>query len=314
MSIPEPLNLKDIKRYSIRKRKSKAEIDRAGTPLKKGISLKDFLESLPDFLAARDLKEVAISIVNAREKDRPVVLAMGAHPIKVGLSPIIIDLMEKGIITAVASNGAAIVHDFEMALVGQTSEDVDEALEEGMFGMAEETGVYLNRAIVEGARKGKGMGETVGEMIETSKEFQYPQYSIFGSAFRLKIPATVHVAIGTDIIHMHPECDGSATGIATHTDFRIFCSVISRLQDGVFINLGSAVIMPEVFLKALSVVRNLGHRLDRFTTVTMDFQRHYRPMVNVVHRPTKGGGRGYYLIGHHEILFPLLVATVLEYY
>jgi hypothetical protein len=314
MSIPEPLNLKGIKRYSLHKRKSKTEIDRVGTPLKKGGSVREFLESLPDFLAARDLKEVATSIVNAREKDKPVVLAMGAHPIKVGLSPIIIDLMERRIITAIASNGAAIVHDFEMALVGRTSEDVEEALKEGMFGMAEETGIYLNRAIIEGSKKGKGLGEAVGEMIETSKEFQYPQYSIFGSAFRLKIPATVHVAIGTDIIHIHPECDGSATGKVTYTDFRVFCSVISRLQEGVFINLGSAVIMPEVFLKAVSVVRNLGHRLDRFTTVTMDFQKHYRPMVNVVHRPTKGGGKGYYLIGHHEILFPLLVATILEYY
>jgi len=307
----KPISVKGLKRYALKERKSKVYIHKMGKPYKKGLSFLQFINTLPEFLAAKQIKEIASAIVNARKKDKIVVLAMGAHPIKVGLSPIIIDLMQKGIVTALATNGAAIVHDFEIAYMGSTSEDVAEALKNGSFGMAAETAINLNKAIKKGADKEIGIGKAIGELISTGK-FPNAKISIFAEAYKLKLPATVHVCIGTDIIHMHPECDGEAIGKATMIDFKIFCSIISKLQEGVFINLGSAVVMPEVFLKALSVVRNLGYKVDNITTVTMDFQKHYRPTVNVVQRPTISGGKGYYIIGHHEIMFPLLAAIVLE--
>ncbi|NOX21039.1 MAG: hypothetical protein GXO99_07265 [Nitrospirae bacterium] len=306
----KPISLKKVKRYSVKGRKSKVDASCLGTPLSKDSTIEDFISSLPDVLAAKDLKEVVQAIVKARKQDKQVVLAMGAHPIKVGLSPIIIDLMNSGIITAIATNGAAIVHDFEIAYAGHTSEDVAESIVNGSFGMAKETAQLLNRAIKQGAKKSKGIGYSVGELIAKGRGFANRQLSIFYNAYKLQIPATVHVAIGTDIIHMHPECDGSAVGKASHLDFRLFTSVISELDGGVFINLGSAVLIPEVFLKAITLSRNLGNRVQNITTVTMDFMRHYRPAVNVVHRPTLSGGRGYYLVGHHEIMFPLLAAAV----
>ncbi len=306
----KPISLKGLKRYSIRSRKSKVETDLLGKPIPRGASFADFVNCLPDILGAKQIKEVASAIVKARKKDRPVILAMGAHPIKVGLSPIIIDLMEEGIITALATNGAAIVHDFEIAYAGHTSEDVAASLCNGSFGMAKETGSLLNRAIKDGAKRGSGLGLAVGEFIGKSRGFINRTHSLFYNAYSLGIPATVHVAIGTDIIHMHPECDGAALGSATYRDFRLFASLVSELEGGVFINLGSAVLMPEVFLKALTIARNLGHRVEHFTAVTMDFMRHYRATVNVVERPTLSGGRGYYLIGHHEIMFPLLAAMI----
>lgn len=270
-----------------------------------------WLKSLPKTLAANDLRRVADHMVQAIRSGNPIVLAMGAHVIKVGLNPVIIDLMERGFIDGLALNGAGIIHDAELAMVGQTSEDVAAQIGEGKFGMAEETGRILNEAIIEGAEQGDGLGKAVGARL-VKEDFPYKRYSLSARAFELGIPMTVHVAIGTDIIHFHPRVDGAAIGKTSHLDFRIFSSLISRIEGGVFINLGSAVIMPEVFLKALSLARNLGFDVKHFTTVDMDFIRHYRPMTNVVQRPTLEGGKGYSLVGHHEIMFPLLTAAVIE--
>ncbi len=307
-----PLSFRRVRRYSLKERKSKVETSDMATPLPEGATFREFIDSLPGILAAGDLKEVVSAIVEARADDRPVVLAMGAHPVKVGLSPIIIDLLQRGIITAVATNGATVIHDFELACTGATSEDVARQLREGTFGMARETGAMINGAIKKGAAEGIGIGTAVGRLIHEGRNFPHRGRSIFSEAYRLSVPATVHVAIGTDIIHMHPEASGEAIGKASFLDFRTFASVVSGLEGGVFINLGSAVIMPEVFLKALSVARNLGHRVQEITTVTMDFNRQYRAMENVVRRPTSSGGRGYFITGHHEIMFPLLAAAVKE--
>jgi deoxyhypusine synthase len=307
----KPVSLKNVKTYPLEKRKSKVSLSAIARPAVKGDSFSTFLGRLPDILAAGDLRRVVSAVVKAREKDRPVVLGMGAHPIKVGLSPVIIDLMGKNVISAIASNGACIVHDFELSSAGHTSEDVGKELCTGSFGMAAETGKYLNRAIKEGARRGQGIGRSVGEAIQKSR-FGFKEMSIFADAYKLGIPATVHVAIGTDIIHMHPDADGAAIGEGSFIDFKLFTSVVSDLEGGVYINLGSAVIMPEVFLKALTVARNLGNRVDNITTVNMDFMQHYRPAVNVLRRPTMNKGACYALTGHHEIMFPLLAAAIIE--
>jgi len=240
-----------------------------------------------------------------------VLLAMGAHVIKVGLNPVIIDLMERGIIRGLAMNGACIIHDTEIAMAGHTSEDVAAHLGEGKFGMAEEPAVFLNEAIKEGAEAEMGIGAAVGFKL-SGRKFPHTRGSLLARAFELDVPATVHVAVGTDTIHFHPSVDGASLGKATHLDFRLFASLVSELEGGVFINVGSAVIMPEVFLKALSLARNLGYGVKKFTTLNMDFIRQYRPLTNVVHRPTLEGGEGYSLIGHHEIMFPLLAAAVVE--
>ena len=247
----------------------------------------------------------------ARKKGRGVVLGMGAHPLKVGLGLHLVDAIEKGLFTGIATNGAAIIHDFELAVAGMTSEDVGAALDSGKFGMAEETAISLNGAIADGASEGNGIGSSVGELIEGGR-FEHANLNIFAAATRTKIPATVHVAIGTDIIHMHPSCDGAATGAATLTDFLLLARQVAALDEGVYINLGSAVIMPEVFLKAFSLAKNLGHQVKNLTTINMDFIQHYRPTVNVLQRPTAGGGRGYALTGNHEILLPLLLSAVKE--
>ena len=306
----KPISLKDIKTCKLKSRKSKVPLDKVGKPFKGG-SFIDFLSSLPDILAAKDFKAVVTAIINARKKDRPVILGMGAHPIKVGLSPIIIDLIENKMITAVAMNGACIVHDFEMSLIGHTSEDVDIELCRGTFGMAEETGRELNRAINDGVNKGYGTGKAVGEYILKSKA-NYKGLSILAAAERLNVPATVHVAVGTDIIHMHPAADGKSIGEGSMRDFRLFSSVVSDLKGGVYINLGSAVIMPEILLKAIAVTRNLKYDVKNFTTVNMDFIQHYRTRENVLRRPVLSGGKSYALTGHHEIMFPLLAAAVME--
>jgi len=306
-----PIDTSGVKTYSIRGRKSKVSVDDLGVPVDKGMTLEAFLDSLPNILAAGDLKAIAAAIADCHGTDRLVALAMGAHVIKVGLAPLIIDLMERGIIKAVAMNGACIVHDFEMAFCGQTSEDVAAELQGGTFGMAEETGRLLNEAIKAGVKKGRGIGLSVGEMI-LEKGLPYAGKSILAAGARLDIPATVHVAIGTDIIHMHPYADGAALGEGSLKDFRTFASVVSALDRGVYLNIGSAVLMPEIFLKALTLVRNLGHEVRHFTTVNMDFIQHYRPTVNVVRRPTQDGGKGYALTGHHEIMVPLLFAMVKE--
>ncbi|MBI5826730.1 MAG: hypothetical protein HZB22_03250 [Deltaproteobacteria bacterium] len=305
----KPISTKGLKTYPLRERKSKVSVqDFAGLP-EKGGSMRGFLDSLPDILAAKDLKSVAGAIVSAHKGGKTVALGIGAHVIKVGLGPVIIDLIEKGVVSSIAMNGACVVHDFETAYAGTTSEDVDSELGKGAFGMAEETGRLLNGAIKRGAKK--GLGRAVGEMIERSK-FPHKDKSVLAAAFRQGIPATVHVAIGTDILHIHPSMDGGATGEATTVDFKLFASVVATLEGGVYLNIGSAVILPEVFLKALTLVRNLGHEVNDFTTVNMDFIQHYRPLTNVVRRPTMGGGRGFRLTGHHEIMVPLLYAAVIE--
>ncbi len=304
-----PISIEKIKTCSLKSRKSKVRLDSLGEPFHRG-SFKNFLNSLPKVLAANDFKTIVESIVKAKKTGRPVILGMGAHPIKVGLSPIIISLMENNVLSAVAMNGACIVHDFELSLIGRTSEDVDVELCRGTFGMAEETGKGLNIAIKKGVSKGNGIGKAVGDYILNSK-FPYKKLSILAQASRLNIPATVHVALGADIIHMHPQADGASIGEGSLRDFRLFTSVISDLKSGVYINLGSAVIMPEVFLKALTVARNLKYNVKNFTTVNMDFIQHYRCRENVLRRPVLSGGSSYALTGHHEIMFPLLAAAVM---
>jgi deoxyhypusine synthase len=305
-----PISLKNINTCRLKTRKSKVGLDKAGKPFHEW-SFRSFLDSLPDILAARDFKSVIKAIVSARKKDRPVILGMGAHPIKVGLSPIIVNMIENHIISAVAMNGACIVHDYELALMGHTSEDVDIELCKGTFGMSEETGVGLNRAIKSGVKKGLGVGRAVGDQIMKLKT-EFKDLSILAAAARLDIPATVHVAIGTDIIHMHPAADGKAMGEGSLRDFKLLSSVVSDLKGGVYINLGSAVIMPEVFLKAIAVTRNLKYTVKNFTTVNMDFFQHYRTRENVLRRPVLSGGNSYALTGHHEIMFPMLAAAVTE--
>ena len=276
-----------------------------------GASFHDFLASLPDVLGAAQLRDLALAIAEANRHRRTFLLMSGAHPIKVGLSPIICGLLRDGIISAIATNGAAIIHDFELAYAGRTSEDVGAGLTEGIFGMAEETGAFLNRAAKAAASEGKGLGEIVGREILAAK-LKFREQSVFATAYKVGAPATVHVTLGADIIHMHPDADGAAIGAATMADFHRLAAVVAELSRGVVINLGSAVVMPEVFLKALNLARNLGRRVSAFTAADMDFIRHYRPRNNVVERPTENGGRRVMLTGHHEVMFPLLAAAVRE--
>jgi hypothetical protein len=236
---------------------------------------------------------------------------MGGHVVKTGMNPILIDLMKNNILTLISMNGSGIIHDLETAMVGRTSEDVAKTLGDGSFGMARETSAFLNQAIKNAKQKSTGLGRAVGELI-LKENLDFKHLSLTATAAGLDMPATVHVALGTDIIHMHPDFDGAACGAASHYDFKLFASRIARLEKGVFINAGSAVILPEVFLKAVTLVRNLGHTLDDFTTVNLDFIRHYRPMTNVVNRPTMFKGKGFSLVGHHEILIPLIAAGVIE--
>jgi deoxyhypusine synthase len=307
----KPLDLSKVKTYSVKTRKSKVSLSDFARPYEPGSSFKQFLDGLPQVLAAQGFREVVKALAKARREERVIVVGMGAHPIKVGLNPIIIQLMENGLIHALAMNGAGIIHDLELALAGKTSEEVEESLGEGDFGMAEETSVLLNESIREGVKKGLGLGEAVGKRL-LSEEFPYRQQSLLAAGARMGIPITVHVAIGTDIIHMHPSVNGESIGEGSLRDFQKLAAVVSQLQGGVYLNIGSAVILPEVFLKALTLSRNLGHRVRDFTTVNMDFIQHYRPTTNVVKRPTQQSGRGYTLIGHHEIMVPLLVAALLD--
>ncbi len=309
MKRPKPLDFKDLRTYSLFSRPSKVSVDDLGRPLRPGLSFREFLASLPRELAARDLLEIARAMAQALKSKRPVIWAFGAHVIKVGLSPLIIDLMERGLISALMVNGACMVHDAELAMAGITSEDVAEALKDGSFGAARETGELLNRAAEEG--RNQGLGFSLGKLIAES-DFRYRYLSLFARAYELGVPVTVHVALGTDIVHIHPTADGAAIGAASFYDFRLFCRLVSELEGGVFFLAGSAVILPEVFLKALTAVRNLGYKVERFVTVNFDFVRHYRPLTNVVSRPTMTGGRGYHITGHHEILIPLLAGALLE--
>lgn len=310
-----PLDLSRLTTYSLKDRQSKVSLERLGSPHRTGGSFKAFAESLPGFLAAQDLRAVAQAVLGAHRNGRPVILGMGAHPIKVGLSAVIIDLMQRGVITAVAANGACIIHDFELAYIGRTSEEVARELCTGAFGMAEETGRLLNGAISEGVEKGMGIGRAVGAFIAAA-DFPYKEKSLFREGFRLDLPMTVHVGIGADIIHMHRSADGGRIGEGSLRDFRLFAGVVADLAGGVYLNLGSAVMLPEVFLKALTMARNLGYKAEGFTTVNMDFIQHYRPRENVLRRPTMGtgesAGRCFALTGHHEIMFPLLAALIIE--
>jgi hypothetical protein len=306
-----PIDLEGLKTYPLSDRKSKVSAADFAAPWKKGETMAGFLDRLPNLLAADDLRSVIEAVSRAFREHRTIIFAMGAHVIKVGLNPVVIDLMERGVITGVAMNGAGIIHDLEIAMSGKTSEEVTDTLGDGSFGMARETGLFLSEAIRSAGEASMGLGRAVGKKIlETG--LPLADRSILAAGARLHIPVTVHVAIGTDILHMHPDFDAAAAGAASHLDFRILANLVSTLEAGVFLNVGSAVVLPEVFLKTLTLARNLGHRVDRFTTVNMDFIRHYRPMTNVVCRPTAGGGKGINLIGHHEIMLPLIAAGIIE--
>lgn len=307
----EPVDPAGLRTYSVAGRASKVRVQDFRPPYRPAGDFRDFLESLPMFLQAADLRAVAAAIARAHREDRVVALGLGAHNLKVGLQPLYRDLMQRGLVTSVALNGAGIVHDFELALAGHTSEDVSAQLEDGSFGMARETGEWLNRVVRDGHRRGLGLGEAVGEAI-WEEGLPHRDASLLAAAHRCGVVATVHVALGTDIVHMHPEADGEAIGGASLRDFLRFCRVVEELEGGVYLNIGSSVILPEVFLKALTLVRNLGRDVRHFTTADLDFLRHYRPTVNVVGRPTGSGGRGYHLTGAHEILVPLLFGIVLE--
>jgi hypothetical protein len=279
-------------------------------PIEPGECLAGFIDGLPNILAGKDFKDFIALLQTARRKQKAILLALGAHVIKVGLNPVIIRLMKDGWITGLALNGAGIIHDFEIAFCGRTSEDVGTQVRSGKFGMARETGDLLNKAIRRGAGRGVGLGESIGRMMADS-QFPYKSLSLIFSAHELGIPVSVHVAIGTDTIHFHPGASGEALGKTSLLDFFLFCSLLERLDGGgVFINIGSAVVLPEVFLKALSYVRNRGRKLENFSTAVFDFLHHYRPHQNVVRRALGKKGRGFYFIGHHEIMVPLLAAAL----
>ena len=308
---PKSINSEEIKTIPLQERPSKVCTKDFGKPYEKGGSFKEFLDTLPSILAARDIKEVSHRVVNAYQNKKTIIFGMGAHVIKVGLNPLIIDLMQRGIISCIAMNGAGAIHDVEIALAGKTSEDVSSSLNRGEFGMVGETANVINQAVKTGANNNWGMGEAIGkELLQLSAP--HTEMSLLAMACKNGIPITVHVGIGTDTIHMHPSFDGAATGKLSHLDFKKFSSLVAQLEGGVFFNIGSAVIIPEVFLKALSLATNLGAKINNLTTVNMDFIRHYRPSVNVVQRPTTSNGKGYHLIGHHEIMLPLLSAAILE--
>lgn len=306
-----PLDFSKVRTYSVKKRFSKVQLSLLGKKVKKGGRLRSFIQGLPDILAAQNLKTLARKIAQAHRAKKTILLGMGAHPVKVGLNPLIIDFMERGIISAVAMNGAGVIHDFELAYMGETSEDVAAALKDGSFGMGEETGAFLNLAITEGSKQDLGIGAAVGRAILKSR-LPHRRLSILATGARLGIPVTSHIALGTDIIHMHPKVDGKAIGHGSLRDFRMLTSVVATLGGGVYLNLGSAVVLPEVFLKAVSLARNLGHPVQKLTTVNIDFIAHYRPLTNVVNRPTLQSGKGYHLTGHLEIMVPLLFAAILE--
>ena len=308
MNFPS-LDWTQIRTYSISERPNKVAVEDFATPHTAGSGFAEFLDRLPKFLCAADFTAIVRAIADAVRGGRTVLLMMGAHPIKCGLNPILIDAMRSGLVHAVAFNGAAAIHDFETAFQGETSEDVQRGLDDGSFGMADETGRLMNAALAEGVAKKLGAGEALGSVMEG---FPNRHLSILGTGVERQSPVTVHIAIGTDIIHQHPTADGAVLGAASFRDFQRFAGVVATLEGGVVLNIGSAVIMPEVFLKALTVARNLGHTVNRFTTATFDMIRQYRPMENVVRRPTHLGGKGYYIVGHHELMVPLLFAAVKE--
>ena len=309
-----PIDFTKLNTVPLADRGGKVRTADFGGVYEKGSGVSGLLDSLPHILAGDSLRAVIQALREARQKGRAIIWGMGGHVIKCGLAPVLLDLMRRGYATTFAMNGSAAIHDFEIALVGQTSEDVEAVLPDGRFGAAEETGREMNRAVSGGDREGLGMGESLGRWLEQLTTRKHDWASLLLQAYRHETPVTVHVAIGTDTPHMHPAAEGAAIGSATHRDFRLLCSYVTELHDGgVYLNVGSAVVLPEVFLKAVSAVRNLGHPLADFTTVNLDFLQHYRPRVNVVERPhASSGGAGYAITGHHELTVPLLAAALIE--
>jgi len=305
------IDLNKIKTIPLNIRKCKVSIGDFAKKAVKGESFKTFYDSLPRILAAQSLRALVDAVVAAHRKKKMVIIMMGAHVIKCGLSPLIIDLMRRGVVKAIALNGAGVIHDTEIAMIGRTSEDVGEGILDGSFGMAKETAGFINQAINSGFNKGIGIGESVGANIVKSK-LPHRALSILASAYELDVSVTVHVAIGTDIIHQHPSASGVAIGEGSLLDFRNFIYSVSKLEGGVLMNLGSAVILPEVFLKAITVARNLGNKVDTLTTANFDMINQYRPHQNILSRPTSKGGKGYNMIGHHEIMVPLLYRSIIE--
>jgi len=310
----QPIDSSRIRTRSIQERSTKVGVKQFGKVYQKGSGLNGWIQSLPEILAGEGFRRVVQSIVSARTLKKPIIWGLGAHVIKCGLNPALIDLMERGFVTALAMNGAGAIHDFEIALAGSTSEDVESELETGDFGMSRETAEWMNEAIAQGVGRGNGLGEAIGSYLdENLSRFPFRDVSLLAAAYRHKLPVTVHVAIGTDTIHIHPSADGGLLGKGSLQDFRMLTAVVRDLNDGgVYLNCGSAVILPEVFLKAVSLVRNLGTPLGKFTTVNLDFLQHYRPHHNVVKRPTRGSGQGIELTGHHELMIPLLAAALIE--
>jgi len=306
MSQYQKIDLNKVKTYSIKARKSKTQFENFGKPLSSKNDVRSFLESLPKCLKADDFKKLLDAIIKAKRWGKPIIFMFGAHVIKCGLSPILIDLMHNGFVSFLATNGAGAIHDFEIALWGKTSEEVERSIQDGSFGMAKETAEIFNQISSLAQKENMGLGEAIGKNIWEQKA-KFRKYSLLANAYKLKIPVTVHVAFGTDIVHQHPNFDPSATGIATHNDFKILANEVSKLNNGgVVLNFGSAVILPEVFLKALSVARNIKGRVENFTTANFDMIQHYRPNLNLVLRPTQKSGQGFSFNGHHEIMIPLL--------
>jgi hypothetical protein len=307
----EEFDLSGVRSYPLASRQSKVRVEDFARPYAKGAGVASWVDSLPRILAGGEFRAVIERIQRAKREDGGIIWGFGAHVIKTGLAPVLVDLMRRGYVSALATNGAGLIHDFEIALSGATSEDVDEALGPGRFGMAEETGRQLNEAINAGVDRGLGIGQAVAEWMRAASP-PHRASSVVAVAGELGIPVTVHVAIGTDIIHMHPAASGAALGEGSLRDFRYFVSNVARLERGVYLNCGSAVVLPEVFLKAVALARNQGRPLTDLTTVNLDFVRLYRPQTNVVSRPTKGIGSGYSFTGHHELLIPLLAAALIE--
>jgi len=307
-----PLKLADVKTYPLASRPSKVSLDDFANPIQPDSSLKDFLAGLPNILGVQSLREIAARMRRAHELQKPIIWGVGGHVIKTGLAPLVIDLMRRGFVTAIAANGSVLVHDAEIALVGSTSEDVDATLGEGAFGGADETGKLLNRAALEGAKENIGLGEATGRALLALNP-KHAGYSLLCATYQARVPFTAHLTIGGDIGHFHPQADGAALGATTHTDFRLLSELVRRMDGGgVYLNIGSAVTLPEVFLKAVTLVRNLGNQLADITTANFDFIQSYRPLTNVVRRPTaNGAGRGYSITGHHELTLPLLAAELI---
>lgn len=308
----QPLSLDSVKTYPLSSRPSKVSLKDFAQPVDEDSSVAAFLSGLPNVLAVQSLRQLASQIKRARELGKPIIWGIGGHVIKTGLSPVIIDLMKRGFVSAVAANGSVLIHDAEIAMVGSTSEDVDATLSEGAFGGAEETGQLLNRAACEGAKDGLGLGEAMGRQLLALNP-NHRDHSLLSATYEARVPFTAHITIGGDIAHFHPSIDGASLGTTTHTDFRLLAELVRRMNGGgVYLNVGSAVVLPEVFLKCVTLVRNLEHPLSDITTANFDFIQSYRPLTNVVRRPTeKGAGRGFSITGHHELTIPLLAAQLI---